>query len=215
MLQSGLIYGSKVSFLVEAEKGPTYEGVSMKIKNALVACAATVVMAFGAVALTGCGPSDEEVIREGVTAQLEAIKTLDPALLDELSKGAGTAEMAAYGIEPKEFVTSYLAGFDYRVDEITVDGDKAQANVVLTCKSLKEFEKAFTEATQALASYEAVANMTEAEITSKIGQTIMDTLGALQPVETAPIAIGYELKDDTWAPDSSAEKAVSDALFGN
>ena len=187
----------------------------MKIRNVFVACAAAMLMAFGAVALTGCGPSDEEIIREGVTEQLEAIKTLDPALLDELATGAGTTEMAAYGIDPKEFVTSYLAGCDYRVDGITVDGDKAQASVVLTCKNLKEFEKGFAEATQALASDETVANMTEAEITSKIGQIIMDTLGALQPAETAPITIGYELKDDTWMPDANAEQAVSNALFGN
>ena len=160
-------------------------------------------------------PATRRSFAKGVTEQLEAIKTLDPALLDELATGAGTTEMAAYGIDPKEFVTSYLAGFDYRVDGITVDGDKAQASVVLTCKNLKEFEKGFAEATQALASDETVANITEAEITSKIGQIIMDTLGALQPAETAPITIGYELKDDTWMPDSNAEQAVSNALFGN
>ena len=185
------------------------------MKRIAAACLTAALAAFGAAALAGCGPSNEEIVRQGVTEELEAVKALDPALLDEMAANEGLAQLAAYGIDAKEFVSSYLAGFDYRVDEVKVDGDTAQATVVLTCKSFNAFATGFTEAVTALSADESVPNMGDEEVDQLIGQTVMDTLAAVEPTETAPVTLAFELKDNVWSPTAEAEQVITEALFGN
>ena len=90
-------------------------------------------------------------MRQGVADELERLKTHDEALLDELAADSGVDQLATYGIDAKSFIAAYLDGFDYRIDEVKVDGDSATATVVLTCKKFDAFAQALTEATTALA----------------------------------------------------------------
>ena len=54
------------------------------IKTIVAACLAAVALSVGALSLGACGPSAEEVVRQGVADELERLKTHDEALLDEL-----------------------------------------------------------------------------------------------------------------------------------
>ena len=121
------------------------------IKTVVAACLAAVALSVGALSLGACGPSAEEVVRQGVADELERLKTHDEALLDELAADSGVDQLATYGIDAKSFIAAYLDGFDYRIDEVKVDGDSATATVVLTCKKFDAFAQALTEATTALA----------------------------------------------------------------
>ena len=181
----------------------------------VAACLTAALLTFGAASLAGCGPSNEEVIRQAVTEELESVKALDPTLLDQMTSNAGLEQLEAYGIDSREFVSSYLAGFDYRVDDVTVDGETAQATIVLTCKSFSAFAAGFTEAVTALSTDESIPNMSEEEVNQLIGQAVMDTLASIQPTETAPLTLGYELKDSVWTPTAEAEQAITNAMFGN
>ena len=53
------------------------------IKTVVAACLAAVALSVGALSLGACGPSAEEVVRQGVADELERLKTHDEALLDE------------------------------------------------------------------------------------------------------------------------------------
>ena len=55
------------------------------IKTIVAACLAAVALSVGALSLGACGPSAEEVVRQGVADELERLKTHDEALLDELA----------------------------------------------------------------------------------------------------------------------------------
>ena len=156
------------------------------IKTIMAACLAAAVLSFGALSLVGCGPSAEEVVRQGVADELERLKTHDAALLDELAADSGADQLAAYGIDAQTFIAAYLDGLDYRIDEVTVEGDDAAATVVLTCKKFDAFTQALTEATTALAEDEETAALDGDELNAKIGQVVLEVLAGVEPTESNP-----------------------------
>lgn len=185
------------------------------MKAVFAASLAVVLLAAGAVSLIGCGPSSEEIVRQGVTDELERLKTHDSELLAELAADSGADQLSVYGIDAQEFIAAYLDGFDYRIDEVTVDGDTATATVVLTCKKFDSFTSALSEASMALAKDEETAALSEDDINQKIGQTVLEVLASLEPSESTPVELSFALQDKVWMPTPGTEKALSAALFGN
>lgn len=185
----------------------------MKMRGVAAACAAAAVLAIGGVVLAGCGPDNEELVRQAVTEDLELVKAHDAALLEKLAKEADAEGLAAYGIDPATFASSYLEGFDYRVDEVTVEGETAQATVTITCKSLDALNAALDQAVATMAAGEEVANMSEEDVDRLVGQSVLDALASLEPVEKAPVKLGFILKDKMWSPADGVERALADALF--
>lgn len=173
------------------------------------------LLAFGGVALVGCGPSAEEVVREGVAGELDSLKNLDEARMAELVEDVDAAELSAFGIEPKEFLAAYLDGFDYRIDDVTVDGDTAKATVVLTSKSFAAYTEELEKASEALGAEVAGGEMGEDEVNQRIGQAVMDALSAVPATETEPVELSFTLEGNTWTPTADAENAIANALFSN
>ncbi len=168
--------------------------------------------------ITGCEKKldAEEVITESITAQLESIKTLDEETLKELSADELTEEFAPYGIDGEEYLRTYLDGFDYTVGEVTVDGDTAQADVTLTCKSYQDIEDGIENAVvEIMETPEEILELTEEEINLKIGEVIMGAIGEIEPKETEPITLTYEQKDGTWSEAKETEDLVTDALMNH
>ena len=183
------------------------------IKTIVAACLAAVALSVGALSLGACGPSAEEVVRQGVADELERLKTHDEALLDELAADSGVDQLATYGIDAKSFIAAYLDGFDYRIDEVKVDGDNATATVVLTCKKFDAFAQALTEATTALAEDGKTAELDADQINEKVGQLVLEALGSVEPTESNPVELPFARTDNAWGPASGAEQALSTALF--
>ncbi len=169
------------------------------IKTVVAACLAAVVLSVGALSLGACGPSAEEVVRQGVA--------------DELAADSGVDQLATYGIDAKSFIAAYLDGFDYRIDEVKVDGDSATATVVLTCKKFDAFAQALTEATTELAEDEQTAELDADQINEKVGQLVLEALGSVEPTESNPVELPFTRTDNAWGPASGAEQALSTALF--
>ena len=113
----------------------------------------------------------------------------------------------------KTIMAAYLDGFDYRIDEVTVEGDDATATVVLTCKKFDAFTQALTEATTALAEDEETAALDGDELNAKIGQVVLEVLAGVEPTESNPVELPFTRTDNVWSPAPGAEQALSTALF--
>lgn len=186
------------------------------MKKIIAAFAASALLTFSAVAFVGCGgESDEDVIRGALTEELESIKTLDEAFLAEMTTGMDASTFASYGIDVNEFMKSYLDGFDYTIDSITVEGDNAKAVVTLTCKSFSAYEAALEANTKKAIETQDVASMSNDQINALVGQIMMDSLKEVQPAATDPITIEYNNVDNTWTPTAASEQAISTALLSN
>ena len=183
-----------------------------RIKIAAVCAAALMVLCLGA--LAGCGPNDEEVIRNGVAEELDGLKNLDEAALADLMSGADVADLSEFGIDANEFMKAYLAGFDYRIDDVTVDGKEAHVDVALTCKSYAAYERALEDAAAKLAEDESFLELPEAEMNQKIGETVMEATAAIEPVDAGSVTIDYTLEGSTWTPTEQSTRNIAEVLFG-
>lgn len=181
-------------------------------KIALVGLSAT-LLSFGALTITGCGKSDEEVVREGVARELDQIKNMDPEFIESIAADSLGNQFEAYGIDTTEFMRTYFAGFDYTIDNVTVDGDTAVATVTLTCKSFTEIYTAITDKATELSTNSDIGNMSEDEVNQLIGTTIMDAVGSVTATQTAPVDLTFQLNGNTWEPTASCLSALENALF--
>jgi len=192
----------------------------MKFSKMLAVCAMSVALAFSAAVVTGCAQSDEDVIRDGVKAELDSIKNLDDEFLNMLAADTGSDEFAAYGIDTTEFMKSYLDGFDYKIDSITVNGESADVVVTLTCKSFSNYMQqvdadANAYAQELVSDPDKVEGMTEEEINAAIGQIIIDALAKVEVAQTSPITVTYEKVDGNWQGAANTEDIVANALLSN
>lgn len=188
---------------------------SSKISRVFTAAFVVLCLAFAGGVLSACGPDHEQAIRDALTEELDSIKNLDEAYLADLTADESVAELEDFGIDPTEFFKSYLSGFDYRIEDVTVNGDTADATVVLTIKSFNEFNTAIDNALNQLLEDESVYTMSESDLYGTVGDTIMEAVNGLTPVENDPITVTYELIDNTWTPTDDSMANLEASLMAN
>lgn len=182
----------------------------------VLTCSITAVLALSVGLVLGAcsGPSPEEVIREDLTANLDRVKELDDATVEELVGSMGTIGLETYGIEASDVVRSLLDGFDYTIDDITVDdeGTSAVASVSVTCKSASDFTERINQAATDLATelmndpsgLELLSD--EEALNARIGEVVMETLNEVELQQTS-IEIDYSKTDDGWTASDASELA--------
>ena len=166
----------------------------------LIACA--MAACLGLVACSS-GPTDEEVIKEGIASELDPIKNLDDATLDEILSEADSefAMLESMGIDGKALVKSYL---DYTIDSVEVDGDSAKATLTATCKSFTDASAKAEELAEAWGEQmtdEQLASMTQDDITAKIGEITMQAIDETQTIDM-PLVLTFTKNDNEWTPDA-------------
>lgn len=182
----------------------------------VLTCSITAVLALSVGLVLGAcsGPSPEEAIREDLTADLDRVKELDDATVEELVGSMGTLGLETYGIEASDVVRSLLDGFDYTIDDITVDdeGTSAVASVSVTCKSASDFTERINQAATDLAT-ELMNDPSGLELLSdedalnaRIGEVVMETLDEVELQQTS-IEIDYSKTDDGWTASDASELA--------
>lgn len=151
------------------------------------------------VALVGCssGPSDEEVIRQGIEGELAAIKAGDDDLVSAIEDGAGE-DLGVLGIDARDFVSAYLDGFDYSVGDVTVNGDEATVHLSITCRSMgdvtADFESAYASAV------DAAEDLTDTDALYQLaGKTLMECLSAAQPKTVECDVTCQKDSDGNWS----------------
>lgn len=172
------------------------------------------------VALPGCGggQSDEDVIRASLSQELDSIKNIDDSFVNEFSESINMSQLSVYGIDGVEFMKAYLDGFDYTIDSIEVNGDTAQAQITLTCKSYTAYAQALQDAVNEITSDPekiASVNGSDSEINDMVGGIVIDSLNGVDLATTEPIIINYTKVDNTWEPASSTSGDIAAALMTN
>lgn len=188
-----------------------------KMAKRIAALTLTAMLMMSCAALfAGCAQENsEEVIREGISQELDVFKNLDEATVEELVSQSGASYLEDFGIDPSEFIKSYLAGFDYRIENVTVDGDAATATVVLSSKDYAEYSNGIKEITETLTSGEGLEGITSLEEAYQVyGNEIMTMIDSLPVVESDPIELTFEKTDNMWAAAAGTDQAIASALFG-
>lgn len=168
-----------------------------------------------ALCLTACGgKSDEEIIREGVTEELNEIKNLEAEFLEELVDELDDAgDLALLKIDSEAFCRAILADFDYNVGEITIDGEDAIIEVTLTMKDTASILELWADDVIELATDEVVLSMTEDELYAKMGEMLMISLEEGKVKDTV-LELPYEKVDNVWQGTDEAEDMIANTVAG-
>lgn len=166
--------------------------------------------------VTGCGEkvSDEELIREAITEELDSIKNLEDETLEEMGVEDLAEQLEPMGVDGEEFMKTYLDGFDYTVGDIKVDGEKATASITLKIKSFNSINTEMQNVSaDMLGDADELAEMSEDELMVKMGEVIMGIIEKTELKETEPIEISYELKDKVWTATTESEQNITNAML--
>lgn len=189
------------------------------MKKKLTTLALILIAALSMLALCACnnGPSSEEVIREGLSGELDTIVNKKGDDWDEMiSDIEDEADLSQFGIDAEEFVGVLFDGFDYEITSVDVDeeDDTAVAHVTLTAKSMKDVMAALGQAADDFKSDpNNYAGLSEDELYKKVGELMMD---AIRDVETQNVDVDLECvrdEDGNWTEADSVEDEITNALM--
>jgi len=171
----------------------------------------SVIMAFTmTAAVVGCGKSDEQVIRKGISDELNQFKDVKSDIWKDTMAGI-TDTLANSGGDPEALITSWMDGFDYKIGAISVDGDKATVELTITCKQLYPALKA---AQNTATNTPGVENMSVTDIQALLITEMSAELQNAIPV-TSTVSVSYEKVNNEWSEVSGAEGEIVLALVGS
>ena len=178
------------------------------MKRKTLVCLICSVLVVGIFALAGCGSSsgsgtsDQDVISNDLTSQLDSFKSNgSQALADELK--ANDSTFKTLGIESDEFAKELLDGFGYSIGAITVDSKAgtASAEVNLTSKTVSSvFVSLVTNFPSALSNLTADDISSEDKINKIIGNQLMEAAKSAETVTTT-LNLTYSKTGDSWTMD--------------
>ncbi len=178
------------------------------MKRKTLVCLICSVLVVGIFALAGCGSSsgsgtsDQDVISNDLTSQLDSFKSnSSQALADELK--ANDSTFKTLGIESDEFAKELLDGFGYSIGAITVDSKAgtASAEVNLTSKTVSSvFVSLVTNFPSALSNLTADDISSEDKINKIIGNQLMEAAKSAETVTTT-LNLTYSKTGDSWTMD--------------
>lgn len=184
--------------------------------RALVCSLVAVLAVTCGLAVTACssGQSDEDLIRQDLTANLDIIKNADEDAVQELIADTDTSAFEQLGVDPAEFVATMLDGFDYSIESIAVNGDTATASVTVTCKSMTTMQTDAMDAVYALMDDPtSLEGMSEDELMQLAGQTVLNAVKNSATHETA-YEFTYAKDDGTWTIQNDGSEFMN-TVFGS
>lgn len=186
------------------------------MKKKIWAIPMVLVAALCTVLLSACGgPSVEELIRQDLESAFGEISADDEELVEAMSESSGDS-FEMLGIDTQDFAESYLDGFEYKIDEVTVDEENGVATAVVKVK-MKSVTDIMTEFSSQFETWimglDQSALPTEEELYAKGGEILMDVTKATEPHES-DVVIDYAKDDEgTWEAAEDAEMAIMDAML--
>ena len=188
-----------------------FKSISIRI---VYVTAVAIAAGFLLLALTGCGPSNEERIEQAVSQPLEAIKAKDEATLTSLLSDDAKQQLSDIDMDPVTYVSAYLDGFDYALGPIDISKDTATLDLTITCKTTDSIFAALNQKAKEDFESSASANNTEEQTKSEVAENTLDLINAAAPVQHDPITVTLHKVDKSWIVDSDINGALLKALQG-
>lgn len=169
----------------------------MGIKKIVLSTIVAAALAFGAVAMVGCGGSNpEQEVRAAATADLDLLKNMDDAVVSQMAGVANESDAQMFelvGLTPEDVIRAYLEGFDYTIDEVTVDGDTAQVTATLTVRSSSDLTSAMNGVYDTI-DYTALFETGDMTV---VGDALLEAIASVEPTPQASETVTYENVDGT------------------
>ena len=176
----------------------------MKVRKAIAAVAAGALLALTLCAACGCQPSREDVIRDTVEEKFNAYKSLDDAVLSEIASKAEQDGLSDLGISGQDYASAVLNGFDYSIDDITVNDQAATVSMTIVSKSKTDFYNKLNEAVSAFVQNPDTDGMSEEDKNAQVGTIAMQAFDQTETV-SENVELQFQLQGNTWVSVNSSE----------
>jgi hypothetical protein len=164
--------------------------------------------------LAGCAENSEEAVRNAVTNELDEIKNFDAEEIEELAnESTEFAALSAYGITATDAYEAIFSDFDYSIEDVKVDGDKATVGIKFTTKDLNKFQSALVSAAQQADADGSLEGLTQSEMNAKIGELVLNTIKDLPTTETKVIDFDVVKQGGSWQMANDSGEVLQEALF--
>lgn len=164
--------------------------------------------------LAGCAENSEEAVRNAVTNELDEIKNFDTEEIEAFaSESTEFAALSSYGITATAAYEAIFSDFDYAIEEVKVDGDKATVGIKFTTKDLNKFQSALVAAAQQADADGSLEGLTQTELNAKIGDLVINTIKDLPTTETQVINFDVVKQGGNWQMASDSGEVLQEALF--
>lgn len=164
--------------------------------------------------LAGCSENAEDAVRKVVTEEFDEVKNASAEEIEQLAGDSSEfAALSAYGITAADAYDAIFSEFDYKIDNIKVDGDKATVGVVFTTKDLTTFQSALTTAAQEAATNGSLTGLSSTDLNAAIGKLVLDTIKSLPNTETKVIDFDVVKVAGNWEMASDSGQVLQEALF--
>lgn len=188
------------------------------VENVWRKACAVVLGAVLVVGLTACGGNPADQVRSVVTSNFDQVKNLDAEAIEELGNMDELKELeTAYGLSSDRVIKAFYGRFDYKVDDVTVDGDTATVKITSSNVDLqKVMEGYMDDLTEFATSEEAEKLVTEGGQQAVQDKVVKLLMGAFEaddvPTTEGQTELAMERDGDTWTYANDGE--VLQVLFG-
>ncbi|AEB06167.1 hypothetical protein Corgl_0038 [Coriobacterium glomerans PW2] len=184
----------------------------MKKRSVFAFAVASLMAALCMVSLSSCGlPVAEGMIARNLSERLDSVKHADEKITDSML-GDASREFRELNIDPKEFAKSFFEAFDYKIEDIEIDGDTATAHVSINCKQLQSFiGHLVVELGSNIKGYSDMGNY--AKLKNLMRDSMMKAIKDTETKKTDCTFIYHRGDDGTWNADSDkARDALAHAM---
>lgn len=178
--------------------------MTSRITKIIAAAAATSLLSLSLLAVTGCSTtSSEDALRDAVAQELDIYKNMDEKAMGMVVESAENEGLTELGIDGEEFAAAVLDGFDYSINDVTIDGDTATVNVTIISKSMSDFETKFNEAVGELMSPDGSSLFAD-NVQEAVGTLAMKTFDTTDIIEE-DVDLKFKLDGSTWVSTNVAQ----------
>lgn len=168
----------------------------------------TVLLAGCCIVLAGCGQSAEESIREVIANEFDEMKNRSTEQLEGLSgTSAQFAGLSQPGVTSAEVFDAIFSDFDYRIESIEVDGDRATVGIVFITKDMSGFYEEFNK------NGTKAAENGEINSQEDVGKIFLETIRGLPTQETGVVEFEMVESAGTWKLANDFRSILSEALY--
>lgn len=198
------------------------KAMKMIWKRATTILLALAMSAGLCIGLAACSSTqnDEQVIRSELDKAFAALKNPTDDVIKEFADEATLQEMEEFGVDPAEMLKHFFGKFEYTIDSVKVDGDKAVATVTTTNVDFQAVMDDFTN--NITSNDELMAKVTETMATATsekdlypiIFEYLFKAIDESDKLATDTYDISIEKKNGTWDFTEEGKQTLMSAMFG-
>ncbi len=111
-------------------------------------------------------------------------------------------------MDGQEYANALLDGFDYSIEDVTVNGKEATATIVMTQKDIDETEA--ETIMEELANDPEFMAMSQDERKTAVSDRIFEYIESVEAAPQEPVTLEFVLNGNTWEPtEASATRLQS------